>query len=214
MSKPEESSDVKERSLKKCPFCAEEIQPEAIKCRFCGADLRPPAKKAGKRTLAPLVLAAVGVAAAALAAVYFITSGIAKGSGTTAKRFSNVNELSRELKRDRVKASYVKDNISLTGIGTLDEAEPGSVSPKKYFYGTVKNVGSRLVVKLVATVYYFDKNNRCISEVSMPIVRGTKAKPDSVKPNSSKDFQVPINNVNPEWSGRIKAKISDIEFAD
>lgn len=128
---------------------------------------------------------------------------------------TGLEETRSEIKTFREKQDYIK-KVELRNFEVGMGERFGQ--QKKGVFGTIINHGKRTLTHVQITVYFLDKNGTIIGEKDFhPVLVSKYSTRDNkpLKPNYVKDFGYSIEGSAPSlWGGKVKAKISDIEFAD
>lgn len=123
-----------------------------------------------------------------------------------------------ELKSFKEKQEYI-EKVALKNFTVSEGKKYGFGDPVPGIFGTIVNNGDRTLKKVEITVYFLDKNGTIIGEKDFYPVwvfmysLGGDNKP--LKPNYVKDFGYSVENYSPStWAGKVKGKITNIEFAE
>jgi hypothetical protein len=138
---------------------------------------------------------------------------VVKLSGESTELAQKISEMERELKSYKLKQSYM-DKIALRNIKVSK-----TILGERGVFGEIKNLGDRILREVEITVYCLDAKGAIVYEEDYHPVLVSEASlfamlrdNDPLKPNYSKKFGYSLEDAPSDWAGKVKVKVTDIEF--
>jgi len=140
-----------------------------------------------------------------------VTSSIEKSRMTITEDLDKTEAgIENTTKQNQEKQAYI-DKVKIINLEVAK-----TVFDKWGVFGEIKNTGNRTLTEVEITIYYLDGSGNTIYEDIFHPVRISRWSSDNkpLKPNYSEKFGYGIDDVSSEWSKKIEAYVTNIEFGE